>query len=662
MSSCAPQIWRQQLGTRISGLLLVGFAGAAVCYPINDTDIWWHLAAARQMLATGSFLQRDPFSILSLDQPWYNLHWLFQLLVHGAHYLDGVRGIVVGKALTFAAAAWLLLKAIEVTTGSRLRPFNVAVLALLVLAGRHLALERPVVLSLFFLSLLLWLVERHAAEPRRSIVWALPLLQLVWSNSQPLSALGPAVVAIYLLGELLAQAAARHRLSGLVARLTPRSCKWLALALAGMLVACCVTPYGWRGVAIPLRLLHRIDPAASTLFSSEVAENIPTWVIGRSQGSLFWPFTLVAIAAFGSFFLHRRQVQLPRLLLLVAFWVLALLANRNVLLFYFVAGFVALVQLRLGSEPRQHALVQTALRSLSHPLVAVVVVAGLSVPLGRSIREDGALDRPAPFRVPQAATEQLLRLPCATRLFNSVRYGGYLAWRLFPERQPFIDGRLVLRSAEQFGRYLQVVDEPERFDDYDREWNFDAAVLPVAQPDRYQRLIQHLAGSTAWGLAFTDGSEVLFVKIDRCAVQALDLDHEPAVAAIADQLERRHGSHPRAHEQALINLAMLLNMLGRAPRAAELLAAVSSPDGQAVRCRSLYLAGAVEPARLLAQALIERQPDDVNSHNLLALIARDRGDLAGALQHVQRALEIDAYNAETRAILQTIGVDAIAPR
>lgn len=661
MSAGDPRTWRQHLAEKLPGLLLVGFAFAAACYPISDTDIWWHLTAARQLVAERSFLRSDPFSTLSLDQPWYNLHWLFQLLVYGAYQLDGLRGIVVGKALTFAAAAWLLLRAIEVTTGTKPRSLNVAMLALLILAGRHLALERPVVLSLLFLCLLLLLVERFAAEPRRWILWALPLLQLVWSNCQPLFMLGPAVVGIFLLGELLAGMAVRHQVPGLVRRLAPRAGAWLALALVGMLVACLVTPYGWHGLAIPLRLLHRIDPTTAMLFSSEVTENIPTWVIGRSQGTLFWPFTLVSMAAFGCLLVPWRQVQPARFLLLVTFWLLALLANRNVLLFYFVAGQVALVQLHAAARTRWPEGPPALLQSLRNPLTAVVVVVGLSVSLGRSIRADVALDQPAPFRVPLAAAEQLARLPCAKRLFNSVRFGGYLAWRLYPEHRPFIDGRLVLSSAEQFERYLQVVDAPDQFDDYDRGWDFDAVVLPVAQPDRYQRLIQHLAGSTAWQLVFTDGSEVLFTKVGRCAVPTLDLDREPTVAAIAAELAQRHGAHPRVHEQALINLATLLNMLDRPQRAAALLAPVTSPDGQAMRCRSLYLGGEVEPARQLALTLLEQRPDDVNSHNLLALIARDRGDLASAVQHAQRALEIDRYSAEARTILQTIGADPAAP-
>src|SRR5687768_10834003 len=50
--------------------------------PVSDGDLWWHLAAGREMIATRSFLRVDPFTLSAAGRPWPDLHWLFQLFVY----------------------------------------------------------------------------------------------------------------------------------------------------------------------------------------------------------------------------------------------------------------------------------------------------------------------------------------------------------------------------------------------------------------------------------------------------------------------------------------------------------------------------------------------------------------------------------------------------
>ena len=47
----------------------------------------------------------------------------------------------------------------------------------------------------------------------------------------------------------------------------------------------------------------------------------------------------------------------------------------------------------------------------------------------------------APGRFPEGAVVELERWPDLGPLYNDERFGGYLLWRLFPQRQIFIDGR-----------------------------------------------------------------------------------------------------------------------------------------------------------------------------------------------------------------------------
>ena len=65
---------------------------AIVWFPLTNTDIWWHLASAREMLANGQVLRVDPFSSDVLGQSWVDVHWLFQLSAYGIYRIAGVFG------------------------------------------------------------------------------------------------------------------------------------------------------------------------------------------------------------------------------------------------------------------------------------------------------------------------------------------------------------------------------------------------------------------------------------------------------------------------------------------------------------------------------------------------------------------------------------------
>jgi hypothetical protein len=83
------------------------FAGAVLASltPIADGDIFWHLAAGREMVHRRAWLRTDPFTLSAHGRPWVDVHWLFQLLVYGIHASRGLAGVVIAKALVVAARA-----------------------------------------------------------------------------------------------------------------------------------------------------------------------------------------------------------------------------------------------------------------------------------------------------------------------------------------------------------------------------------------------------------------------------------------------------------------------------------------------------------------------------------------------------------------------------
>ena len=642
--------WRARFPT----VLLSAFAVLAVWFPLTNTDIWWHLLAGKTILQSGIPFT-DSFTVHAQGKPWVDLHWGFQLGAFGLFKLGGPAALVLAKCLIFALGAWLLLKAVEAGQGSTIRPVVVLVLVILIAAGRSFVFARPTLLSLLFLSAFLFLLERFVADRNWRWLIGLPLVEVLWVNVQPLHVLGPVVLGFYLVGEGLATGLTRKGFSGFAERIGAWQMGILLLCLVTVLLAGLVSPYLFDAYRLPLGLLSRIDPTAIDLYSWQVSENVPSWQLARSgdpsSGALSW----IASVTFASFLFCWRRICLSRLALAGAFFILALMANRNILLFFWVAGPVIAMNISpsiLGHWSRHPKGISARLLGSSVPALVAAVSLG-AVFFLPALKAD--ISQAAPFRIPEGSADLLQSSKVAGPVFCSVRYGGYLAWRLAPEVRPYIDGRLVLTTPESFTDYLAALDHGERFDSLHASHGFAAVVLPVAMPDRFRSLVRHLLLHPDWRLVYTDGTETLFVPRSNPGFQELALGEVDQLSKILAGLDLRFGQGSREREQALIHLALLLALGGHHTAADELLADLSGPDARAVQARNLFLDGRLERAETISMKLLEDHPDHLGSLNVLARIAVQRGQARQAVEFAGRSLEADPFDLEARGILEAIG-------
>ncbi len=628
----------------VFGAVAVGAALIALG-PIADGDVYWHVAAGHEMWRRGALLRTDPFTLSAAGRPWIDVHWLFQLAVAGVHGAFGLVGLAVVKALAVAAGATLATRAAERGGGPVARDAcAVATLGLLFLA-RHLLPIRPILVTLLCLAAFLLVLESvRAGVSRNAPLVALPVLQLIWVNCQGLAPLGPALVACYLLGALVAPAATPERAAA----------RPLALALAACLAVSFATPYGLAAVSLPAHLLERITPRGSNIFSSAIAENIPPFVLERTSPEMTAHLRAVLIAVAAALVLVRPALPLAHVLALGTFGALALMANRNVLLFYWVLGPLGAIGLAPAAARRLAGLRGPRwLAALGGGAVARV---GLAVLLASEVATAGvALARepdvgtPTPFHFPTESARILAASGATGAIFAPDHDGGYLELAV-PGLRPYIDTRLVLHDAHEYSDYLTVFDEPARFDALDAREHFGYVVLSTANPDRYLTLIAHLATTPAWRLLYTDGFEVLFGRVG----PSMDLDERRAVAGIAASLDLRYGRLPDARAAARLDLARLLILLGHPARALNVLDGVDSRAATELRARGQLAAGDLGAAECLARVLLLANPDDVRSLTLLAQIALTRHTPDEAGRYVTRALAVDPFDPEARGILERL--------
>jgi len=401
--------------------------------PIRNYDYWWHLKTGDLILSRHEVPRADPYSFTAAGAPWVDHEWLSQIILFAGHTLLGPTGLVVLKAAL--ALGLCLLMASHVKREGH-GPGAAAVLPAAALAGASFRLDvRPELATILLLPLVLHLVLRaRDAGAIRPLV-LVPLLVAIGSNLHAGAILAPAML---LAGVVPTWIGERRPLFLAGAGAPPISARPFArrlflTALAAALAAC-ANPYGYRIYAVPFEIRR--------LLASLPSPNLEWARPGLSDFPLFW---LAAAATVAVILTAPRRIDplaTPALLLGA---ILAAAHLRNIGLFF------VLLPYGLARPARAVARICEALRarfsgaaswSVRPGFVMAAVALFCAVPLlvvlpptftwGLGI---------APGNEPRAAVDFLEREKIGTRLYNDVRFGGYLIWRRFPGARVFIDGR-----------------------------------------------------------------------------------------------------------------------------------------------------------------------------------------------------------------------------
>jgi len=147
--------------------LCMAISAFFVYFPITDADIFWHLAAGREMIAHGRLLYTDPFAFTLPSPRWIDLHWLFQLLCYGLYKIGGLKALLFFKLAVVAATTGLLC----LTHRSKHYILIAAFLTCpLVFAMRYLLCVRPILITLICMAAYVFLFERARRPGNKTLL------------------------------------------------------------------------------------------------------------------------------------------------------------------------------------------------------------------------------------------------------------------------------------------------------------------------------------------------------------------------------------------------------------------------------------------------------------------------------------------------------------
>ncbi len=517
-------------------------------FPLTDTDIWWPLACAREGVTAWS----------PVRAPVVSVREYFQLVVGFVYSLGGAPLLVAFKAILWGVTFTLFLlpasqkcrcETRKVAAFSSCMRLPLVAVVLLFIFRYHFEI-RPVLLSLLFLGIYWNVLPRifgdchsdslrdvafssnghpgaHRAMGSREpfqdtitcfqssktckliFVTLVLVVQFLWCKCQGLYILGPFFALLVLLAKIWDSRKGEKVFP-------PKAVAWRVTFVAALFAMPFLHREGLNLFLYPFGLLDRLlgmTPSAA-IFASEIAENRSPVTLLLAGENALQSALMIVLCLVGIFFAIKRFIcrnsefgaRNSELIWLMITAILALVAERNFVLFLPV-----LIGVLTTSSKQPKVATSSLIPRVSLPTVYCLLPTFFI--LGLWARSLSAYDYSmvAYQRVPVEATRWMQEHPHQGRLFNDDRAGGYLAF-VNPADSIYIDGRFILKTADFFENYLAYATHPERFLSDADSLGIDRALFPLQYYARWDALLQNLAKSTRWHLAYRDEYFAVFDK------------------------------------------------------------------------------------------------------------------------------------------------------
>jgi hypothetical protein len=520
-------------GFRLQAVALLLLAGAIALHPILTPDLWWHLASGRWILENATVPQTDVLTYTESEHEWINLQWLTDVVLVSVWRRAGPDALVLLKAALVMLQMLLVLGAARAAGAGAGAAGAATALGVLALAERTLV--RPEIVSGVCLATTLFVLLRWRRRGGRT-VWALPFLCALWANGHSLAFLGPLMILWWAALEFAGRhGAERQRAGG----------EWRVLLGVGLVsaVALLLNPYGFAVWRFPVTLFQRISGDVQAF--TRILEFAPPWQDAADPALRFFWVLLAATA--GSFFLSRPAARAARLLAVLPFLALALLARRNIPLFVIVAVPFLAANLSDGARrfvtSRRATTVLRAAPIAVALLLTVAVLAGASPVLFGLWRDRGLGVEPGLF--PGKCVETLRETGERGRVFHAMDFGGYLAWA-DPSQRTFIDGRLEVAGADWLARYIEAHENPAVWELLRSSWNIEVLLLQHSSPGAAAFLLARLREGAWRPICYSPEAALLFANDPWLAHADIPVPAKPRAEDWERVLREEYGPAPGA--------------------------------------------------------------------------------------------------------------------
>ena len=450
----------------------------------NDGDLPRHLLMGQVIVESHSIPQEEMFSYVYQGRPYVAHEWLADVIYFLSYKALGLKGVVLLTALLIASAFFVLYYALSSEFEDR---FLILIFILWGVANTYpYWVARPLLFSIFLLAVWLVLTDR-ISRGRKVNFWILPGLMVLWGNIHAEFVAGFLVLIAYMAGWLWDHFFNRENLD-------PEVIKKLAGTFVVSLIASLINPFGWHTWETILSYM------GNKYLMSTILETRPP----DFSNPLYLVEFLLIIASVLILSFKKGNIRSGQAFLIAGFTALAMISARNMHLYGVVAPFVLVgpaIEISgsvfRNSASSAMARIEKQLKGVVWPttIVLISIILLFSGKLGRDYFID-------PKLFPVDAVQWLQENPQSGHMFNDIIWGGYIAWRLWPEQKDFIDSQSDM-TGEATKMYLNVINLGDGWQTALQQYNVQWAIIPVNSA-LSQELIKD-----GWSILYIDSTAVI---------------------------------------------------------------------------------------------------------------------------------------------------------
>lgn len=421
--------------------------------PLVDPDYFWHLKTGEYIVSQRALPAGDIFSSTRFGQAWVLHEWLFEVVLYAMFDWLGAPGVKLLTA-TLAMSALGIVFALARRLGqSPALAFILTVLALIPFSSGISA--RPQLVTYLLFAAYLYILLSYKYHRARLSLVALPLLMLVWVNAHGGYVIGIALAGLFTACEWIVYWMGQGRdpvHKQRLVRLTQVACATVLASLANPgFLEHWLYPFQVLGMQANERIqewksanFHEFGPRAYLML-------VLLFLLSCTYAARKPDFTEIVIPLFFlvNGFIALRHIPLA-ILVLIPFTALAF--SRGAL-----AALSALWQRSaLAKRYKQDTAGSKQLGQAEYVLNwlvlgMIVISLALGEPGFRAREKETTL-----AALPVDAAAFVAATGISGNMFNSYNYGGYLIYRLSPQRKVFIDGRADVYGDRFIGDFLDI--------------------------------------------------------------------------------------------------------------------------------------------------------------------------------------------------------------
>jgi len=622
---------------------------------IVDSDLWCHFKTGEYIIKNFNVPQVDIFSYTLENKPWIDHEWLSQVLFYAVFAKFSWLGINFLKAVVISLCFLVLL--FFIISKYKKSIYAIFFILISVFAFGYRSFARPEIFSYLLLCLFFYILEYERK------VYILPFLQILWVNLHGYFILGPILIFLYLLGELISGESAKAK----------RLCVLFAITC----LACLINPYFYKGAFYPIKILAGVF-AEQKLYLQNIHELMMPVSAGLGRYAFFW---ILAILSSATFLVNLKKARVQHALIFLGSFMASYAAIRNMPIFIFMA--MPLSAINLNEAKLTKGIIEKKYYTLSALVILSAVYFFISDKYYIFTKQSSfrkTESKMTELLTPSKACDFLENNHIEGRMLNSIDFGHYISYRFYPEKRVFIDARTELYSYDFYRSYQRAQNYPGDWQALQRKYNFNIAFLRHLFSGT-ERLLKYLYNNKEWALVYYDEDSAIFLRDapdNKKAVEKFRIDFSKKKIEKPDETLSIAGFFEKIGEQKLAeedylkllelkpdfleagnNLAVIYINTGRIDEALNVINKFLKyhPESAELYCNkgTIYLRmGKKEEGLLMLERSAKLSPYLRQASYMLGLVYFEKGDTDKAMKQFVKYLTLDPYNIGGHRILGDI--------